>query len=74
MKKNKEEVCKNLKPLIEKILNLSTQIVTMRKMQDNHNNLIQNRKFTNNINQNNDTPSIVLLKKNILCFKEFQKL
>jgi hypothetical protein len=36
MKKNKEEVCKNLKPLIEKILNLSSQIISIRKAQKNN--------------------------------------
>ena len=36
MKKNKEEVCKNLKPLIEKILSLSSQIISMRSAQKNN--------------------------------------
>ena len=36
MKKNKEEVCKNMKPLIEKILSLSSQIISMRSAQKNN--------------------------------------
>jgi len=55
MKTNKELVCKNLKPLIEKILNLSSKIISIYSLNNN--------KKINNTNQIIKEPVPIYYKK-----------